>query len=250
MSSLGAGCQLIFDARQKELLVVAGDGLVQIVDGQGSRSELIDASPDGPSNLQWILGLSLIGSAVYAYGMCRQVYRRLDDARWQRVDEGIRTRDVAGIKSMCGADEHEVYAVGFGGEIWVRAGGRWRAVDSPTNVKLEQIAGTAKGDFVICGGAGTVLRGREFSWTHLPQDHVGETIWSVVEFDGTVYMSTTTRLMMLNGDILEDVAGLPADARSFGYLAKGQKSMWSIGHSDLLRFDGQAWARIAPPPQA
>lgn len=250
MPSLGVGCQLAYDGARKELLVVTGNGLVQVVDANGSRAELIDASPEGPSNLQWILGLSLIGTAVYAYGMCRQVYRRLEDGTWQRVDAGIRIHDVAGIKSMAGHDEREMYAVGFKGDIWLCRDGRWTSVDSPTNVKLEQVAATSSGDFIACGGAGTVLRGRGFSWAQLPQAELRDTIWAVTEFDGTVYMSTTNRLLMLRDDVLEDVPGLPADAHSFGFLAKSTGALWSIGHSDLLAFDGQAWVRIEPPPSA
>lgn len=250
MPSLGVGCQLAHDGARKELLVVTGDGLVQVVDANGSRAELIDASPQGPSNLQWILGLSLIGAAVYAYGMCRQVYRRLQDGTWQRADAGIRTGDVAGLKSMAGHDEREMYAVGFKGEIWLCREGRWTPIDSPTNVKLEQIAATSSGDFIVCGGAGTVLRGRAFGWAQLPQPGLEDTLWAVAEFDGSIYMSTTTRLLVLRDDVLEDVAGLPAGARSFGFLARCAGALWSIGHSDLLAFDGRTWVRIDAPPQA
>jgi len=247
MPAPGVGCNLAYDRTRRELLVVTGDGLVQIVGAQGTHSELIDRSAEGPSNLQWILGVTQIGNAMYAYGMSRQVYRRLAGSGWERVDAGIRSNDVAGIKSMCGLDENEIYAVGFKGEIWTRHAGRWSPIDSPTNVKLEQVCATSSGNFIACGGAGTVLQGRGTRWAPVPQTKVTDTIWSVAEFKGTTYMSTTTRLLRLQGDELEDVAGLPSDANTFSFLAASPNALWSIGHSDLLEFDGTRWSRIAPP---
>ena len=241
---------LAFDHVRKELVVTTGNGLAHIVSAAGHTIEVIDTASDGPSNLQWILGAVEILGDVYAYGMSRQVYRRSGPARWERIDQNMRTNDVAGIRSVAGHSNRELYGVGFKGEIWVYDGLQWIEVATPTNVKLEAVVCAPDGTVYACGGAGVLLKGRGESWTQIPQNTVRDTVWSATWFKGALYLATTTGLFYLKDNDLVLVPGLPSGASTFGYLSGADGAMWSVGHSDLIEFEGTQWHRIEPPEVA
>lgn len=119
----------------------------------------IDPKPTGPSVHGVIRDLRIIGANVYAAGMRRQVYRRERDHQWVHIDRGVVQEPllttIAGFNSIDGIGEKELYAAGFGGEIWTRQNDVWKQINSPTNLILNKVLVVDKTVY-ICGQRGVL----------------------------------------------------------------------------------------------
>ena len=100
------------------------------------KPEIIDNSDEGPQNLGDLQEIRTIGSRAYVVGMSRTAYRCDGEDRWVRIEKGLRCPkgddSDAGLTSIHGFRENDVYAVGWEGEIWHFDGKRWAELDSPT----------------------------------------------------------------------------------------------------------------------
>ena len=125
------------------LIALGQDGSVIISHPDGPKQEFIDTTGNGPAGRGPLLDLRRIANHAYAVGMSRQVYRREHSGLWTRQDAGVVQElgemEVVGFYSIDGIDENDVYAVGFGGEIWRREKGHWQKIDSPTDGVLHQV---------------------------------------------------------------------------------------------------------------
>jgi hypothetical protein len=145
-------------------------GQIDVEDNGTHADEYIDRLPNGRRDFGGDLrDIRLIGKELFVAGMSRQVYRRIADGEWAHEDEGTRQLDgdlsVAGFNAIDGTDPDDIYAAGFGGEIWHRRGGRWHQVESPTNVVLHRLRVVAPDLVYACGQQGVLLRGHGDIWT-------------------------------------------------------------------------------------
>jgi hypothetical protein len=132
-------------------------------------------------------GIRYIGSSVYAVGMKRQIYRRVDFDHWISIDTGVFSNgsEVVGFEAIDGFNEHELYAAGWEGEIWAFNGERWERKESPTNVILHDICCADDGSVYACSQLGTLVKGRGDEWQTIDTE-LQENIWSLAWFNDTL----------------------------------------------------------------
>lgn len=223
---------------------------VAIVDRKLSE-ESIWPGPEGPEVLGDIRDLRLIGGCLYAAGMNRQVYRREGPGQWSRRDAGMvicppSTEDVTGFNSIDGLAERDLYAAGFGGEIWRYDGMRWQPIGSPTNLVLNRVRAVKPELVYICGKKGTILRGHADRWEVVDQADTEDELWDVEVFNEQIYFASTNNLYRLAGDdSLEPVkVGLTGNI-TYGSLHARDGVLLSVGRTAVIWTpDGKTWHDI------
>jgi hypothetical protein len=226
--------------RPSEKIVVIGeDGDVATYVGGQTTSESVRPEPALIRNASTVDGL------VVACGMRRQVYHRVGENTW--IDASAPAPgegEEAGFEAIDGYSLQEMYAVGWGGEIWQYDGKSWTDRASPTNVILAAVC-CGGDDMVYAGGQqGVLVRGRHDSWDLIVwDDDVDTDIWDLCWFADTLYVATDTGLYTLNDGHLDRVDLGEIAASSFFSLTTAEGVLWSIGHEDVLSFDGNTWQR-------
>lgn len=242
-----------FEGHNGPVLIEMGkNGEIVTGDSKGFRTEIIDDSDEAPSALRALNDIKLIDDYVYVAGMRRQVYRRLSNGNiWERYDEGMLvskiSKEISGFLSIDGFNNSEIYAVGYGGEIWYFNGKSWKKVDTPTNLRLESIH-CFNGEYAIAvGHAGIILRGRKDVWEIIPQDETMETFWDVDSIRKTIYITTDVGIIykIENNKLIEIDTGFP-DITT-GSLHSNGNSLLSIGEKDILLTDNTYWKKVDPP---
>jgi len=206
----------------------------------------------GHSHPEGLIGLHCIGETVLAFGMFGQVYVRPQSGRWEPMGQGLYdpTPSVRSpmINAMVGSSFEELYCVGALGLISRYDGRHWDSIDSPTNVSLNQAALTEQGQVFACGDLGVLVRGSGDRWEAIDTGVAGG-FWGIAAFLHRVFLSTLDGLW-----VFEDALGTTPIDMGLGpeittyRLAADAKFLWSFGLGDVLRFDGQQWARHLPPP--
>jgi hypothetical protein len=248
---------LCYSAHPGPHVVIMGPfGDVLISTPGGNSQETVDGSETGPVGRGVIRDLRLIGRHVYATGMSRQVYRREPgvDSRgpgvWRRLDAGVvlpaPSAEVRGFNSIDGFSEEDIYAGGWQGEVWHYNGQRWRAVDSPTDLKLERVVCGEDGNTYAVGQVGVILRGRGEQWNAIPHEETREQFWGAEWYRDRLWLATQSGVFVLTAeDTLKPVEFGLAEPPSCRWLAAGYGVLWSIGANHLLYTrDGVQWTQL------
>jgi hypothetical protein len=227
-------------------------GDICVVNPQGGREEHVDPTNDGPVRRGDIVDLRVIGGEVYCAGMGRQVYKRLGKDRWEHIDTGaVQPRgviEVSGFNCIDGVSSELLYAAGFNGEIWRRAGTQWSRMPSPTNVVLNWIRVIEPNKAFCAGQLGVLLEYDGTQWRVIDLGGFNADIWSIEWFGGNLYLGTEAGLFCLSpGSVLDEVNGLPEKrkvcyelhARDGVMVAVGPKYVW-------ITMDGGTWEDITP----
>jgi len=210
-----------------------------------STDEVVGKIDDFSGNLR---ALGVVDGDIYACGMNRVVLRREGTGRWQSLGPGPRADDpdVVGFEDIGGFGKDEMYAVGWGGEIWWCASGVWRRVDSPTSTNLRALCCAPDGFVYVVGHAGTMLRGRRDQWAVIETER-SENLMDVAWHDGVVYVVTNFRILKLvNGALVNDAdfadaADLPATCLN---LLQPPDGLISLGQKDVFRRSSGPWHRL------
>lgn len=236
---------------ERSVLVVGNDGTVIRWDASDFSEEYIDTSEHGPRHRGNLREVNTIGRYAHAVGMGRTVYRCEDKAHWVRIDQGVRA-DVsqepdAGLNSIDGFAEDDLYAVGWKGEIWHYDGSRWSRFESPEKLALQKVVCTPDGHVYALGQRGVIIRGRADQWDVVDQDETVDDFWGACWFQDRLYATTANGLFVLNDDKLSRVdVGLPTSrADCFYRLSSTGDCIWSLGEKMLLRStDGVVWDEL------
>jgi hypothetical protein len=214
---------------------------------KGRFEEVIPDAGTGSGRFGYLSDLRLINGTLYAAGVGRQVYRRVN-AQWSRFDGGIRTASTTvGFRAIDGLGEDSIHAVGYGGGIWYFDGNRWEEAASPTNMTLEAVRMVSPNLCYVCGKSGTILRGFKDSW-ELIHSEVSQNFWAVEFFKNRVYLASTKGLFTIEGDVLEPMdVGRKVEGRR---LYSNSDEMWSVEHHELWVFDGLKWQEVICPDNA
>ena len=98
--------------------------------------------------------IAVVGPAWFVAGMGREVYQRRTSSYWEPVDHAVRIAEPdvipVGFQTLSGYSVGELYAAGFGGEVWSLTDGAWRQQDSPTNVALDTSCCCPDGLLALC----------------------------------------------------------------------------------------------------
>ena len=231
----------------KEQLVASGPSGRVIVMGQGEMfEEDIYSAGVPPDREGWIREVREIAGLVYAVGMGRQAFRRENAKQWIRIDAGLTPggEGMEGLESIHGFSGDDIYAVGWGGEIWHFDGRRWRSIASPTNLLLSRVLCAGDDQVYACGQAGVLLRGREDHWEIIEQDDTEEDFWDLEWFEDRLYLSTMKFLYTLEDSHLHLVEFEQEIPNTCYHLSKTHDVLWSFGAKDIMAFDGLDWTRI------
>ncbi len=219
-------------------------GQVLLMTAAGVQEEEIDDGEDG----RHFRDLRYIGEHLYAAGMGRKVFRREGPNRWVRRDQGVvlplGDMTIAGFNSIDGLEEADIYAVGFGGEIWRCVQGKWHQVDSPTNVVLHRVRVATPEKMLACGQMGVVLVGSGDSWKPLKHGLTEEDLWGLEWYRDRFWLASERALYRTtdDGSDLEEVDIGLGENWSFSHLHANDGVMWSFGPKHLCwTEDGVTW---------
>lgn len=192
-----------------------------------------------------LAALATVDHVILACGMGREVLVRDATNRWRAIGPGPRPDDrgVVGFEGLHGFSLDELYAVGWGGELWQGdAGGRWQRLDSPTSANLNAVRCAADGRAYAVGDGGMLLRGRGETWETVATGR-GETLQDVADFDGEVFVVSDFRILRLKGDLLVPDDRFEGEARptSCLKLLVGEDGLFSMGPKDLYLFKDGHW---------
>ena len=234
----------------RTVLCLVIDGSVHRATPNGFSWEHIDESEAGPNLLRHMTDIRPIGQSVYAAGMARMVYKRSGPGSWSRFDNGMRSPrsdpHITGFLSIDGCDEGSIYAVGFKGEMWYYDGKKWNPIDSPTNVKLEQVRCISPEQVFACGARGIVLKGNRDRWSVVSHDATTKTLWGMEYFQESIYLADHSAIYTLKKDTLHQVdVGLNKEITTRNLHAK-DGSLWSVGDKHIMVFDGRKWTELTP----
>jgi hypothetical protein len=235
--------------KQREVFTLGENGFIHIASDKGFRVETIANGDLSVRNRGPATNVSHIGSHVYAVGMHRQVYRRDTDDRWTCLDKDIFDNNpgqpIVGFTSIDGFSEQDIFAVGFGGEIWNYRDTKWGKIDSPTNILLTCVICDRENKMVYAAGLGGVLlHNKGTGWEALQQPQFKEDIWGLATYRGRLYAATLQEIYGLEDGKLNRIdTGLPQQT-TYRYLDTRDDVMWSVGDESMAFFDGNAWVAM------
>ena len=230
----------------ERMLATSEDGEVLTYTGGKSTEEKI---PDVEVS---VLNLGVIDGYAYACGVWRQVFKRVDEGRWEPMhapEPSKQEKQDAFIvfNSIAGFSSKDIYVVGSLGQIWHYNGEKWRQIDSPVNCSLNAVVCGGDGYVYICGDKGVLLRGRNDEWTVISEPSTRSNYWDAHWFNDRLYMTTMDELMKYtkkDGVQPVNYNGIKDYPSSCYHLTSAEGVMWSIGSQDILSFDGKKWTRI------
>jgi hypothetical protein len=150
--------------------------------------------------------VAVIDDVFYACGMGRRVLRRESPGVWRDIGPGTFAvdPDIIGFEDISGYGANEIYAVGWGGEIWWCDAGQWKRIDSPTSVILRAVCCAEDAVYAV-GQGGTMVRGRYESWDVLATGRQ-ENLMDIAVYRGEVRVCTNFRLLRwMDGELVNDM---------------------------------------------
>jgi hypothetical protein len=233
-----------------QLFSTGPEGIVSLTTKEGTTEEIIDNTDEGPASRGHIRDLRGIGNHIYVCGMGRQVYRREGTDHWIRIDQNmvlpLGEITIAGLNSIDGLNEEDIYAVGYNGEIWRRAENVWKQIDSPTNVILYRVRAIKDNLVFACGQKGVLMRRAGDFFEVIAHDATTDNLWGMEWFKGRLYVSSEKRIYVLTPD--DDLKHLDLGAiKTCGHLHANDGVMWSYGTKHVAwTEDAITWHDVTP----
>lgn len=256
---------------KKRFACLGTHGAVHFV--RGSTREVRTEQIPGAGMLNGNFGglmssLREIEDQLWACGQHGQVYRRFGVDDWRENDQGIRMKvdparygvDRIGemlktvstapmLSCIDGTSASDVYVVGLRGYMAHFDGVKWTELGSPVNEHLEWVRCYGKDEVWVCGHNGTLLRGNaRAGFASLSSSDDRQAFVCLTKFNNAVYLSAEEGLFQFDGKSISSVKSrLKPQLRDAWRLDQFDGVMWSIGVTDLARFDGKKWMRVDHP---
>jgi hypothetical protein len=224
-------------------IIIGQDGDVAVYLGnKESKNEKLLPQP------VMIRNANTIESYVFACGMKRQVYQRIDENKWIDISAPFPVLDEkVGFEAIDGFSLNEIYSVGWNGEIWGYDGKKWTNNQSPTNRILTSVCCAPNGKAYICGQQGIMLEGRKNTWEVVAWDmDVSLDLWDICWFNDKIYVASINNLYTLEGNNLVEVDFGEVEINTCFNLTTSEGVLWSIGKEDVVSFDGKKWQIYNP----
>lgn len=224
-----------------------------VVCALGPNGELWEGMPADGASTTGTIGrggfawrrMATIGGQVLACGMGRTVALRTGALTWTDIGPPPPKGDrrVLGFEGIDGTSPNDLYAVGWGGELWRRRKGRWRQLESPVSTNLNAVCCAENGIVYIVGDEGTMFFGTDAAWRIVDTRGIGN-IQDVRDFAGRVFVATDSSLHELIQGELRPVPELADGAVTCLHLQRGDDGLVSIGPKNLLVLDNGAWKTL------
>lgn len=198
-----------------------------------------------------------IDGRTYAVGMLRDVYRRVDVGKWERLATGLpvlsreeisadETLDL-GFRDIDGFSEREIYAVGGRGDVWRFDGRKWTACELSTNWPVSTVCCAGDGVVYIGGEGGHVFSGRGDRWRRVVEQDYTVPYNDIVWYDGKLWLSSDFALDQLVDGMIAAAAdrGRRVPARGHMDATDGVLVVAAIDHVQML--DGGGWRTLVWP---
>lgn len=247
---LWTATKVVVTGNQPAELIVAGpDGKVDVGTPGGDFQEKIGSPTEGPSVNGLIRDLRLIGDAVFAAGMGRQVYQRVARASWVPLHGGVLQaadlREVRGFNAIHGRDPSELVAVGWHGEIYRRRGAAWHIEDSGTNAILNDVHVIPNGTAFAGGQGGILIRNSGPGWQILDQGEIEDEIRTLQWFGDRLFIATDDQLFAMDSRDRLSVVKVTPSGSTFDSLHAQDGVLLSVGPKDIWwTKDAKKWQRI------
>lgn len=221
----------------RKMLLIGEDGDVVAYLGDGkSAKEKLSPRPRA------IRRAATIDGYVFACGMNRDVYKRVGEAKWVDISAPKpKSKETTGFEAIDGYSEREVYAVGWGGEIWRFDGKKWSRAESPSKNILTCVCCAPTSVVYVAGQQGTLIEGRNQTWKAIRLRALSKDIWDLCWYRNRLHIATATGLFTLEGSKCAPVNVGADGPRTFNSLTTAEGLLWSIGRDDVASFDGKRW---------
>lgn len=224
-----------------KIVVIGEDGHVVTRSGNKTKNESL---PKGSGKV--IRNAKTIDGYVYACGMKRHVFKRIDENKWTDISAAApqSPEQAVGFEALDGYSNNEIYAVGWAGEIWHFDGSTWNQEEIATDMILTSVCCAPDGFVYVAGQKGAFLRGRKNNWEIIRgKSPYSEDFWDLCWYEGQLYVATMGGLYILKGDELNLVEFGSIGPLSCFSLTTAEKVLWSIGHKDIASYDGKKWQK-------
>jgi hypothetical protein len=159
------------------------------------------------------------------------------------VVKALDSFELVGFNAIDGVSEDDIFAVGFGGEIWRRKQGTWKIMDSPTNVVLTALRVVTPDLVFACGQQGTLLRARGGNWEVIAHGTTEQDFWGIEWYRDRLYVASADALYVLDeNDDLQKVKLNLKGKFTFSHLHQNDGVLLSVGPKHVLYTeDGSTW---------
>ncbi len=220
--------------------------------GSGQRGlEKITPTLESPG----IKRIVCINGWAYAVGLLRQVYKRVEIGRWEKLPEdGLFTRGFSGespawmgFRDMDGPDERSLYAVGGHGEVFVFDGRRWHQCDFPSNEQLATVTVAPNGDVYITGEAGNIWLGKEDTWKLIHRGDSSILNRDSVWFNDMLWVSSDYQTRIVKNGVVGTVMHQGEPQWLAGHMDARDGILVIAGQQNVRMFDGDDWHWLIQP---
>lgn len=223
------------------VVVIVGEGgqVVRRFDGHVLPEQL----PGAPVMIR---NARVIGGLVHACGMQRQVFVRSEAGQWDEISAPAGAPgEVVGFEDIDGYSAQEIYAVGWGGEVWQYDGAHWTGLLGSMDFVFTAVCCAPDGLVYAAGQQGVMIRGRADKWDGIEWERpVKADLLDLCWFKDRLYVATATGLFTLNGNALTRAVRLGQDGPlSCLSLSVAEGVLWAVGKQEAACFDGSRWRR-------
>jgi hypothetical protein len=233
---------------EERWIFMMDDGFVYVV-GKG------DDNPEAPVTNKkntYFTNLKTISRMhAYAIGTCQKVFRRDSPNQWTKLDNGFSksvSQESIGFLDIDGFHQHEIYACGRSGNLWIFDGVIWSKIDLPTNVDLRKICCSPNGLVYVMAGYNSFLIGRNNNWKFLDQNVTTDMFEQMVWYKDRIYISTGEGIFEIKDEVFEHSNIRPPKQNLYGNLASGDGILLVAGSNEACMFDGNDWKVILKSP--
>lgn len=220
--------------------------------GSGQRG-LEKIAPDLES--PGIKRIVCINGWAYAVGLLRQVYKRVEIGRWEKLpEEGLFARGFSGespawmgFRDMDGPSEQCLYAVGGHGEVFLFDGRQWRQCDFPSNEQLATVTVAPNGDVYITGEAGNIWLGKEDTWTLIHRGDSSILNRDSVWFNDMLWVSSDYQTRVVQGGKVLPIIYEGEPQWLAGHMDARDGVLVIAGQQNVRMFDGNHWHWLIQP---
>ena len=192
--------------------------------------------------------LGVVDNTIFACGMGRVALRRMSTGKWKSFGPKPTRHDaeVVGFNDIGGFGQNELYAVGWGGEIWWCDKGAWEQVDSPVSTNLTALTCSETGEVIVVGHDGVMLRGRHDTWQVIETNR-DDNLRDVASHAGHIYIASDFEILTLRAEgLVGDDAFADPDDRPATCLCllEAPDGVVSMGPKDVFMMRDGQWQRL------